>query len=84
MLNHSVCRKCIAKGLCQDNYQGPTNISVLPIENPEWVWHSPFCELGKAGRLWECNKYSLGIVVIPATKSNCFLRRNDLEVQMSE
>lgn len=31
MLNHSVCRKCIAKGLCQDNYQGPTNMSVLPV-----------------------------------------------------
>lgn len=79
-------RKCIAKGLCQGNYQGPTNISVLPVGNPEWVWHCPFCELGKAGRLWACNKYSLGIVVIPTRnpKSNCFLRRNDLKVQTSE
>lgn len=86
MLNHSACRKCIAKGLCQDNYQGPTNISVLPVGNPEWVWHCPLCELGKTGRLWECNKYSLGIVVIPtrSPESNCFLRRNGLKVQLSE
>lgn len=47
MLNHNVCRKHIAKGLCQDSYKGPTNISVLPVGYPEWVWYCPFCELRK-------------------------------------
>lgn len=35
MLNHDVCRKHIAEGLCWDNYEGPTNISVLPVGYPE-------------------------------------------------
>ncbi|XP_023792315.1 GATOR complex protein NPRL3 isoform X12 [Cyanistes caeruleus] len=59
----------------------PQKIKMGTPGNPEWVWHCPVCELGKAGRLWESNKFSdVILATILATKSDMCGKKFELKI----